>query len=125
MANPHKGEVSFKAGDKDYKLSYSANALCELEEALGKSFEECFELMRSGKVRMSDLRVMFWQGLRDHQPDTSLDDAKAILKTMKPIELGRLVGEGIVASMPDDEAAPAKNPPQPDSPKKIGTGPAS
>jgi hypothetical protein len=131
MGNPHKGELSFEVDGKSYKLSFSANALCELEDALGKSLDEIISAMQSGKVRLAELRVMFWQALRDEDPERDLDFAKALLRKMPPPELGRLVGEAFVRALPDEESAPA-SPPKPGSQKRAtaaaaprGTGPAS
>ena len=70
MANPYRGEVAFKSWDESYKLSFSANALVELEEALGKSVKDISaEFTDPEKFRMRNLRVVFWAGLLDHQPD--------------------------------------------------------
>lgn len=123
MANPHKGEVSFKAGEKDYILSFSANALVELEEHLGFELDELIKKFADGKIKLAQMRVMFWQGLLDHHDGLSLDDTKAILKTLRPAEMGQLIGRAFALAMPSvpEDSAP---PPQPGEPAS-GTGPAS
>lgn len=68
MANPHKGEVDFQAGDKTYTLRYSNNALCQLEEAMGKTIIEISNELASwakepDKVSLSTVRKVFWAGL--------------------------------------------------------------
>lgn len=87
MANPHKGEVSFESKGAGYKLSFSANALCELEDALGKNVNEIGAIMQDkGKFRMSMLRTVFWAGLLDHQPGTDMETAKQILSGVAPLD---------------------------------------
>lgn len=131
MANPHKGEVSFTVGEgesaKTLKLSLSANAYCEIEEACGIDPERIEKMMRDPEKQMiglSDLRKIFWQALRDQQPEITLDDTKAILKQMSPNQMGTLIGQAFISSMPAAAPEGTKNPPQPDSPPD-GTGPAS
>ena len=75
MANPHRGEVAFKAGDADYTLVYSTNAICELEEALGKGLNAIVADME----RLSTVRALLWAGLRARQPDTTMVKAGEII----------------------------------------------
>ena len=128
MGNPHKGEVAFTADGNDYKLSYSANALCEMEEVLGGDPEEIFVEITKGvrKDKLRTIRIIFWQGLRDHHPDITLDDAKVILRDVSPAQLGDLVGRAFMLAMPsanEGGAVPA-DPQAPGGPAD-GTGPAS
>lgn len=123
MSNPHKGEVSFKAGEKEYILSFSANALVEIEEVLGFDFNDLIEKFKSKDIKLADMRVVFWQGLLDHHEELTLDDAKKILKRLRPAEMGDLIGKAFVASMPPAPESGA-SPQEPGEPAS-GTGPAS
>lgn len=122
MSNPHKGEVSFKVDGKDYILSFSANALVETEEALGIELDELIQKFAAGKIKLAQMRVMFWQGLLDHHEEVSLDDTKKILKQLQPAEMGQLLGKAFARSMPKADDAPS--PPEPGE-SASGTGPAS
>lgn len=122
MANPHKGEVPFNAGDKEYILSFSANALVETEEALGLDLDEIIQKFAASKIKLAQMRVMFWQALRDHHDDISLEDTKKILKHLQPAEMGQLLGKAFALAMPKVDDAPS--PPEPGEPAS-GTGPAS
>lgn len=123
MANPEKGEVDFKAGGTEYRLSFSADAFAEIEDALGMPVDVILELFRSPeKITLKHLRVMFWKGLGDHHEGITFDDARAILRKLKPTEMAELVGKAMVLSMPAGDNN-SENPPQPD--QKNGTGPAS
>jgi hypothetical protein len=125
MANPHKGEVEFRAGEASYKISFSADALCELEGALGKNLDEIINMLQAGdKLRLADLRIMFWKGLEDHQPGKTFEDARAILKLLKPLEMGQLVGRAFLLSMPAAEEGEAAAVP-PKAVPEDGTGAAS
>lgn len=131
MTNPHKGEVRIEAGGQSYVLSYSANALVELEEALDRPLEEIMAMLMPSKddddkrqpPRLRDLRIMFWAALLDHQPDTTIEDAKRILSHVAPVDMGRLIGEAMVLAMPSQPDGGEDRPPMPD--QANGTGPAS
>lgn len=122
MANPFKGEVPLTVGADTYTLSFSANALCELEDALDKPLDEIIEMLRNAAtVRLSTMRVMFWQALRDHHPDMTLEDTKAILRQVSPKDMGGLIGRAFSLAMPEDKAD--ENPKKPADPPS-GIGPA-
>lgn len=123
MSNPHKGEVSFKAGEKEYILSFSANALVETVQALGLEWEALIEKFKSNQIKPAELRVMFWQCLLDHQEEITLDDTKKILKRLRPGEMGELIGKTLLASMPSTPEGGAS--PQVPGEPASGTGPAS
>lgn len=57
LANKQKGFVSIKL-DKQRKLKFTFNALCELEDLLGKGLPEL-----EGNIRFKDLRALVWAGL--------------------------------------------------------------
>lgn len=124
MANKFKGEVSFEAGGQPYKLSFSANALCELEDAMGITLDEVIKLMQSpDKLRLRDLRQMFWAALLDHQPETTFANAKIILSKVSAVEMGELVGKAFVLSMPSPEDVEGGG--RPPMPGGHSAGPAS
>lgn len=94
MANPHRGQVDLKVGDKIYTLSFSINAMCELEDAMG----EPIALIAAGLnnpagVKVSTVRALVWAALLDHHPEIDVKGA------------GELVSE---AGLPDVMAAVGK-----------------
>jgi hypothetical protein len=134
VANKHKGEIEFEAGGKTYKLSFSANAMCELEDVIGMDIDALIKKFNDKEpIRLAVMRKIFWQGLLDHQPDMSLDDTKLVLKNLNPPDMARLIGEAVMASMPavptDDkklaEGQGEANPPAPDVPAAELTGTTS
>lgn len=121
MANPHRGEVEFEAGGKTYKLSYSANALCELEDALGKSVNEIAALMQDTQnFRLSVVRTVFWAGLLDHNDGLDMKGAKAIFKHLDPVGAVELVSRAFSLTFPTREGDGG----DPPKPGQDGTGPA-
>lgn len=128
MANPHKGEVSLSVGDEIVLLSYSVNAMAEMEDELGMGVNEISALMQDAtKFRMSMLRAVFWAGLLDHRPGVTLPEAGALLSGLSAIETIRAVTRafamafGTTSEGSDREAA---RPPTPGGPAD-GTGPVS
>lgn len=120
MANPHKGEVEFDLADKKYRLSFSANAIAELEIELDRSVEEIGALLRdTGKVRIAHWRTMFTVALQDNHDDLDAAAARAIFKKLSIAEAIKLTGDayglafnGLAGLAADAEAARA-SPPEP------------
>lgn len=124
MANPHKGEVGFDAGGTAYKLSFSANALCELEDQLDKGINEISEALGDAKkLRLKTLRAVFWAGLLDHHEGISIKAAGEIVTMLGVGPAVALIGKAFERAFPEAEAEKA-DPPKPGSPAD-GTGPAS
>jgi hypothetical protein len=74
MANPHRGEVELKAGDKSYTLVYNINVLCEIEEANpGVNTMTDF-------AKLSNIRYLLLAGLTTHHPEIKKTDAGNIIQ---------------------------------------------
>lgn len=78
--NKFKGEVALPAGDKTYMVRFTANALCEMEEALGMGINQiATQLADVANMRIKTVRAMLWAGLRDAHRETTLQAAGEIL----------------------------------------------
>jgi hypothetical protein len=124
MANPFKGEVSFTAGEDSYKLSFSANALAELEDALDMNVSQIGDVMQdTAKFRLSMLRTVFLCGMMDCQPDVTPEKVREIFRLMSVPEAIQLVGKAFALAFPAQEG----DKPDPRKPGTLaaGTGPAS
>ena len=108
MANPHKGEVALG----DYTLVMSINAVCELEDALGKSIDEIGAEMSGGSMRMGTLRAVVWAALQEHHPGTTMQDAGRIIGEVGMDEVGPKIGEAFQAAFPQKEGAKGKADPR-------------
>lgn len=79
MANSNRGEVVLPVGGLEYKLSFSINAICELEDALNMPVAKIADgLNDAGNVRMSTIRTVVWAALRDHHEEVTVKEAGQI-----------------------------------------------
>ena len=79
MANPERGEVRVTVAGVDYLLRYTTNAICTLEQRTEERAVPLLKRFAAMDTGMADLRVIVWAGLLDHQPDTTLEDAGAVI----------------------------------------------
>lgn len=115
MANPNRGQVALKAGDREYMLSYSVNSLCELEDELELPIASIVTTMNDPeKLRMKFVRALVWAGLQDHNADVSIKDAGIIIGTVGFQPAMEAVRGAFKIAFPDAEkGAKAKaNPPK-------------
>lgn len=102
MANPHRGEVTLKVGDLDYKLSFSINAICELEDALDMPVAKIAERLQDQEnMRMSMVRTVIWAGLRDHHEELTLKEAGMIASEAGVREAMEAIGAAFAQAFPE------------------------
>jgi hypothetical protein len=104
MANPHRGHVALVAGDVSYTLSFSVNALCELEDNIGLPIARIAdELNDAENVRLSRVRAVLWAALLDHHPGMDLKTAgKIATEAGLPVCMDK-IGEAFRLAFPDQE----------------------
>jgi len=104
MGNQIKGKFSFKAKGETFALQYTANAMCELEDATGKSataFLQRLENTAKEDLSFSDVRLLFWAGLQEHHAGLTVKDAGDLITGLGGIVAAlELVGKAVAASMP-------------------------
>lgn len=105
MANPHQGETSIEIGGTLYTLKLSTNALCEVEDATGRSIST---LNYVGSLR--DIRALFWGALRGAHPKVTLADAGKMMDVAGVKAVSAAVGKAIALAFPP-EAGDGENPP--------------
>lgn len=109
MANPHRGQVSLG----DYTLSFSINALCELEELLDKPMMEIVAAIQSPEtMRMSTVRALFWAALRDHHDAIDLNGAGLIVSELGMKVAMAKVGEAFRLAFPEASTGGAGSKPK-------------
>ena len=79
MANPERSEVAVTIDGTDYLLKFSTNAIVALETETGERAIPFMKRFADQDVGMADVRVIVWAGLLDHQPDTTLEAAGAVI----------------------------------------------
>lgn len=94
MANRSKGEVSFEANGQSYTMRFSANALCELEDALDMGVTAVAIQMSSPEnLRMRTVRAVLWAGLRDHHPNITQQEAGELVMEITFPKALELIGK--------------------------------
>ena len=117
MANPHRGSVALQAGDHAYTLSYSVNAICELEDHLGMPVAKIVNLMKDEEnIRMATVRALIWGALRDHHEDIGLKGAGEIATTAGISACMEKVGKAFELAFPSE----AKGKPRPPRAARAG-----
>ena len=102
MANPHKGELAFKHGEKTFTMSFSINALCELEDQLAAPMADIMtKATDPASMSIKTIRAVFWAGLRDHHPDLTTKDAGDLMTAMGQLQALELVGRAITLAFPE------------------------
>ncbi|WP_421930131.1 hypothetical protein [Nitratireductor rhodophyticola] len=118
MANVHRGGVTLKAGEKSYTLSFSINAMCELEDSFGKPVMEViedFQMMGANGAAPSikTVRTLIWAALIDHHPEMSVEDAGRITLDVDVNTVMEKVGLALQRAFPSQEGEQGKaNPPK-------------
>lgn len=105
MANPHKGEVSLEAGDITYKLSFSINAICELEEKLDMAFPAIAAALNDPeKINGRFIRTLIWASLLDHHDGVDEKTAGAITQHVPVGMVMEKIGEAFTLAFPPEKA---------------------
>lgn len=78
MTNSSRGSVALQAADKAYKVSFSVNALCELEDAFGVSVQQIGAIFDKD-ASMKDVRKLARCALSDHHPEITEKDAGLVV----------------------------------------------
>lgn len=109
MANPFRGKVSLKAGDEEYQVSFSINAICEIEDNFQKPISEVGKMLESkdGSFQMKTLRFVLWAGLSDNHPDLDLKDAGHIASNAGIQACGEAIGSAFKLAFPHDKTGSA------------------
>lgn len=121
MANEARGEIDVKGRDgQSYVFRLSANAICALEDAVGKSALELCEELRVGKVPVKSLRA-FVKVASAGEPNLSNEAAGDIVQQIGAIPLIAAMTEGLLGLF-DVAPGKKKNPRKPTSDAPTGSG---
>ena len=106
MANPHRGQVDIKAGDRTFTLSFSINAMCELEDLMGEPIARIAQgLGDAGSVKISTVRALVWAALRDKHPEVTLEGAGDIIADAGVNGVMEAIGRAFAMAFPEQSKA--------------------
>ncbi|AHK42210.1 hypothetical protein OV14_0052 [Ensifer adhaerens OV14] len=109
MANPLRGSVPLQVGDRTYTLSFSINALCELESELDQPVASIIKTIQTPEaLRLSTVRSLVWAGLQDHHAGISLVEVGLMISEAGLQPTIAKVGEAFRLAFPQAEAAKGK-----------------
>ncbi|GLV22009.1 hypothetical protein TomMM35A_18620 [Sphingobium sp. TomMM35A] len=103
MANIQKGEASFTAGGKVYRLVMDFNAFAEAEDAADMGVDDLLKAITpevdgegnvTKKPRIKHMGAILYGALKAHQPNISLPDAINLMN-----DGGEAVGEAIAKAL--------------------------
>src|SRR5690606_11174855 len=96
-----------------YTLSFSINAVCELEDALDMPVAGIVaQLNEPEKVRMSTVRTIIWAALRDHHNEVDEKAAGAIATEAGVPTVMAKIGEALALAFPAQEGKGKPRPPK-------------
>lgn len=83
------------------KMSLTYNVLCDLEKYIEGDIQEMFAAIDAGKVKLSDIRTLFWCALKVHQPKITIEEAGDVVQ-----EYGYLLPKLVEVSNPQKGDVP-------------------
>ena len=105
MTNAVTGLVTFEVRGKPHGLKLGMNAICSIEEDLGKSLNQLqAELNNPNSFKMSDLRIVVFHCLKDggSKVDT-LEDAGRVVDQVGFEETGKLLAKATALAFPKSD----------------------
>jgi NAD(P)H-dependent flavin oxidoreductase YrpB (nitropropane dioxygenase family) len=114
MANAFRGTVPLQVGEQTYLLSFSVNALCELEEQMDQPIAKIAKTLgKPEDMRMSTVRALVWAALRDNHPETDLKAAGLLISEAGVPVVMPAIGKAFQLAFPVPSGAKESPRPQP------------
>lgn len=116
MTNTARGVVSREINGETINFRIATNEWCELEDEFGKTTDEIlkdfFAGVQQGSLTMKNLRKFFRAALSSSRPGLTEKEAGEVMSDLGLADAGVLLGEVILASMPQaEEGKPAPGKP--------------
>lgn len=125
MANPHRGQVPLVAGEATYTLSMSINAMCALEDHLGRPIGEIMLEMYAVQANPARLsvklpRAVLWAALQDHHSEIDEAGAGEVMDHVGVVPALAAVTKAMSLAFPAKEKGKGEGVPQSRPPKAAG-----
>ncbi|TDK35198.1 hypothetical protein E2F50_13130 [Rhizobium deserti] len=105
MTNSVRGIITAEIDGERLAFLLSANEWCELEDEFGKTtdvlLKEFGEMAEQEHLDMRIMRSFFRAAVSDAKPGITMREAGRLMQIHGLVESARLIGEVIVASMPE------------------------
>lgn len=111
MGNKVRGAVTLEALGQTWRLKFSTNAICELEDLLDEPLQVTADKMNNPKTaKITTLRAVLWAGLIDHHDGVTIKEAGAVMDEAGAALVGEKIGEAFQIAFPQVEGK--ANPPK-------------
>lgn len=106
------GEVTLEAENKQWRIIYSVNAMCALEDALSIDTTAIYRRVnKSGPIPVKFLRTLFWGGFYDNHPDITQEAAGRLMQAIGIARTGEIVGKAMAEALAEEAGKPDAGPP--------------
>lgn len=85
------GDARVMIDGVEYRLVFDINAMADFESVTERDAFDALTDLESGRMRVTDMRAMFWSTFQAHHPEVDLRQAGTLL-TKAPQALGEVVG---------------------------------
>mgnify|MGYP003147944899 FL=1 len=102
MANPMKGQIKVKLGDKEYNARLTIDAIMQIEDAVGCGIIKLATKMADADIRMSDVVTVLLYALRGGGKDFQESDIKKIVQNTGIVESTAAMSTLIAQSLSSD-----------------------
>lgn len=100
------GEVRVEVGGEVYTLAFTPNALCDLEDATGKTVvqvgRDLDAMLLDEDMSVKMLRMLVHHALSEHHPDLDLKGAGQVMRKLGLAEASQKVMEAFMLAFPDE-----------------------
>ena len=103
MANPMKGQIKLKLGDKEYNARLTIDAIMQIEDAVGCGIIKLATKMADADIKMTDVVTVLLHALRGGGKDLQESDVKKIVQKTGIVEATTAVANLIAQSLTNDQ----------------------
>ena len=100
--------VTLEFNDKPRRLKFGINALCEIEDVLGKPITELADM----SLGVREVRMFLWAAFKEDEPEITLQDVGNLMDQYKDgwVALAAKIGEAVSLAFGGEEEKNAQEP---------------
>jgi hypothetical protein len=112
VANSARGERTVEIDGAEFRLRFSINAICELEDQADQPIEEIGTRLSSGRAGVRDIRLLWWAALRDAHGTVDLKGAGELIDRVGLEKAIATIGEVLADAFPAADSGTQKKTPR-------------